>query len=226
MKDLIETIEGTKGTAKVYLDEDGTHCDPIHEANGKDLKDAEALLVSYHRKYGTNHGFKEAGDALEFASKNGMHAFAVRMYDHSGTAYHLCEERVDLFQLFPARSELGYPFNDQWDSGWYGYLLISNKFDGTQYKTRKGHLMDLLDDGRRHTLYQRGESLLEAYQSWANGDIYGFRAFDKEGEEIDSCWGFLGLESVIEEATAAVNETPAPEPTKEPEPEMIHKITL
>jgi hypothetical protein len=224
MKDEVEIIEGTKGTAKVYLDSDGTCFDPIHEANGPDLSKADALLVSYHRRYGTNHGFLEAGDALTFASKNGMHAFAVRMYDHGGTAYRLCEERVDSTHLFPPPSVLGYPFNDQWDSGWLGYLLISNKFDGTKYKTQKGHLVDLLDENRRHTLFQRGESLLKDYQSWANGEIYGFRAFDKEGNELDSCWGFLGLEAAVEEATAAVNETPVAEPAKEPD--IIHTITL
>lgn len=223
MKDEVEVIEGTKGTAKVYLDSDGSCFDPIHEANGKDLKKAEMLLVGFHRRYGTNHGFDSAEKALAFASRNGMHAFAVRMYDHGGTAYHLCEERVDAGHLFPDKADLKYPYNDQWDSGWYGYLLISNRIDGTEYEVLKGHLADLLDEKRRHAMYQRGVSILEAYEAWANGEIYGYRAYDKEGNEIDSCWGFLGRDSAVAEATSVVND-PAPEPVKEPA--SIIPITL
>ena len=38
---------------------------------------------------------------------------------------------------------------------------------------------------------------VETYSQWANGEVYGFRLikvdeYNKEIEEIDSCWGFYG----------------------------------
>jgi hypothetical protein len=38
-------------------------------------------------------------------------------------------------------------------------------------------------------------SFCEAYTNWANGSIYGYALTDDEnGENDDSCWGFLGYE--------------------------------
>lgn len=30
------------------------------------------------------------------------------------------------------------------------------------------------------------------YSQWCTGNVYGFRVVDEDGEEIDSCWGFIG----------------------------------
>ena len=199
-KEVVETITGTKATVRIY--QDNTDCveDPIHECNPKELDKAETLLVSFHRRYGKDHGLKTPEDVLEFATEHGMHAFAVRAYDHGGIALTLVEDRVDASRPFPSRENLKYPFNDQWDSGWYGFLLITNEFDGTKNETRKGLFKDLLDDERRHKMFESAKSLLETYSQWNNGEIYGYRAFDAEGNEIDSCWGYIGLENIKEEA--------------------------
>lgn len=36
------------------------------------------------------------------------------------------------------------------------------------------------------------EAFLEEYNAWCNGDIYGYVVEDRDGEELDSCWGFIG----------------------------------
>ena len=42
------------------------------------------------------------------------------------------------------------------------------------------------------------EGLIENYQTWANGDVWGFIVEDADGEELDSCWGFYGSEACEE----------------------------
>lgn len=35
------------------------------------------------------------------------------------------------------------------------------------------------------------ESEFDTYSAWAWGDCYGFKILDDEGDELDSCWGFV-----------------------------------
>lgn len=36
------------------------------------------------------------------------------------------------------------------------------------------------------------EAFLEEYNAWCNGDIYGYVVEGRDGEVLDSCWGFIG----------------------------------
>ena len=42
------------------------------------------------------------------------------------------------------------------------------------------------------------ESELETYNKWANGEVYGFTLFDKNGDVADSCWGFYNIQDIRE----------------------------
>ena len=44
------------------------------------------------------------------------------------------------------------------------------------------------------------DALIERYETWANGDVWGYVIEDKDGNELDSCWGFYGSERCREEA--------------------------
>lgn len=44
------------------------------------------------------------------------------------------------------------------------------------------------------------EQVLETYNQWAQGDVFGFVIEDSDGVEIDSCWGFYGFENCKESA--------------------------
>ena len=37
---------------------------------------------------------------------------------------------------------------------------------------------------------------LKDYTAWANGEVYGYILYDKDGEEIDSCGGFYDIEDI------------------------------
>lgn len=34
---------------------------------------------------------------------------------------------------------------------------------------------------------------LAQWESWADGDVFGWRLLDPQGEEIDACWGYYGF---------------------------------
>lgn len=44
------------------------------------------------------------------------------------------------------------------------------------------------------------ECEIEEYAAWATGDCYGYVIEDRDGNELDSCWGFCGMEYAIESA--------------------------
>ena len=39
---------------------------------------------------------------------------------------------------------------------------------------------------------------LETYTKYANGEVYGFTLYDKNGEFVDSCWGFYNIDDIKE----------------------------
>ena len=72
------------------------------------------------------------------------------------------------------------------------------------------------DSGRLGTLYLKKSEfppktrrksallILEEWANYANGNCYGYRIL-KDGEEIDSCWGFIGSKSVETAAKEYIN---------------------
>ena len=92
------------------------------------------------------------------------------LYDHS-------------VQSISTASFIGRAQHAEWDSGQVGYI----------YADRKA----ILDDfgAVNAETCEKAENLLcaevESYDQYLRGECYGFRVYE-DGEEIDSCWGFLG----------------------------------
>jgi hypothetical protein len=61
--------------------------------------------------------------------------------------------------------------------------------------------------------------MVETWNQYLSGDVYGFIIEDGEGTDVDSCWGFYGLETVKQEAISAVPENPPLTPYTEEEEE-------
>jgi hypothetical protein len=66
---------------------------------------------------------------------------------------------------------------------------------------------------RRQFMRKRARQACDVYTQWCNGDIYGYRVDrlsacpccgSEQAEEVDSCWGFYGLDYCLSEAHAAV----------------------
>jgi len=85
------------------------------------------------------------------------------------------------------------PFSCPWDSGQVGYIYVPVK--------------DLEKEG---LTLQQAEDILEAevktYDQYLTGDIYGYILETHEGEHIDSCWGFYGLDHILSELKGELSE--------------------
>ncbi len=83
----------------------------------------------------------------------------------------------------------GYRQHEAWDSGQVGFI----------YCTQKEIDFEWGGDKKRAEEYLRQE--VETYDKYLTGDVYGITVTNpKDGEEIENCWGFYGLDHAKEEA--------------------------
>jgi len=118
---------------------------------------------------------------------------------------------------------------DYWEDGrGWDQLWRHHRDDGCVEADRKVAkvIQDTLDkhcvmlkDGINHHLHaikhitkkdiDRARELLisevKEYDQYLTGDVYGYVVEDADGEHIDSCWGFYGLDYCIEEAKSAID---------------------
>lgn len=83
-------------------------------------------------------------------------------------------------------------FTCPWDSGQVGYVLVDPKECTNPEKYAKG--------------------VCEEIGDWCNGNVYGFIIEDDDGENLESCWGFYGLDYCMDEASGlaeSINENVA-----------------
>jgi hypothetical protein len=107
--------------------------------------------------------------------------FPLNCYEHSGVSLSISN---------------GYPYNDQWDAGQIGEVVVTRKsmkeMWGISYLTKKNTEM----------LTNAVEAEIEQLTQWLNGEVYGYQLFETKTcnlnetheEEIDSCWGFYGYD--------------------------------
>lgn len=89
------------------------------------------------------------------------------------------------------------PFSCPWDSGQTGFIWESKKSIREEFGVKR------ISPRLRKLVQDRLRSEIEVYGQWCNGEVYGFVITNPEGEEIDSCWGFIGLDWVEEAAREA-----------------------
>lgn len=109
----------------------------------------------------------------------------VYVYDHSGRTYST------------------RPFSCPWDSGQIGWTFISLA------DVRKEYGVKRITKAIREKATRMLVAELETYNQWASGDVWGYIVEDDEGDELDSCWGFYGMDAeasgLLEEARAVVD---------------------
>ena len=175
--------------------------DPVHEEtfHGHQIKiyhdeDTEsprdwstfASMICWHRRYtlGDDHSFHEPRDFLcDLAECSGetelsydrLMGLAARravilplfLYDHSGLAM----------------NTVG--FHCPWDSGQVGYIYVRLE------DVRKEFGLTRISSKARLRAEDLLRSEVATFNDYLGGRIYGFTV-EKDGEEIDACWGFLG----------------------------------
>lgn len=104
-------------------------------------------------------------------------------YEHSGVMYRAAESN---------------PFSCRWDSGQVGYIWVRKETVRAEYGVKR------ITPATRAKVLDVLKAEVETYSQWANGETYGFKIYDQEdGDELDSCWGFIGLDHVTESAKEA-----------------------
>ena len=128
--------------------------------------------------------FSDPEEVREYVKKTGSLLFPLYMYDHGGIVLSMDNCR--------------YPFNDPWDAGQLGYILVD----------REKALKELGKKRMTRKLKKRITEIISAevdtYNQYLSGEIYGY-VIEKENEQIDSCWGFYGIDSVEAEARSVVD---------------------
>ncbi|MDP2620283.1 MAG: hypothetical protein Q8P46_08910 [Hyphomicrobiales bacterium] len=142
--------------------------------------DDAVRIVVLHRRYIDPSGGECGRDpgelaAWEYENADEWFTIPLFLYDHGGTVY---------------RTGYSNPFHCPWDSGRVGIIAL-----------RRAHWGNGNESGDKLAAYAQG--VAETYTDWANGECYGYVLCDGEGCELDSCWGFLGLDHVREQSASA-----------------------
>jgi len=130
-------------------------------------------FFGFHGRYASpdNPPHGSAEEARRIATARENICLPVWLYDHSGTCYRAAESN---------------PFHCPWDSGLFGFIYVSREDVRREYGVKR------ISPQLRAKVLEILKQEVKTYSAWANGEVYGFTVTDSEGEQIDSCWGFIG----------------------------------
>ena len=107
-------------------------------------------------------------DALkELADKKNV-ILPLYLYDHSGLSISCSHS---------------YPYNDRWDARQVGWIYAGHD----EIKKEYGNINEKTVEQAKRLLI----SEINTYDDYLRGECYGY-VIEKDGVEVDSCWGFLG----------------------------------
>ena len=88
-------------------------------------------------------------------------------------------------------------FSCQWDSGQSGIVYVSKQ------KIRENFMVKRISKNTLKKAYDLLRSEVSECSKVLNGEVYGFVLENENGEEIDSCWGFVeDLDKLAEDILA------------------------
>jgi hypothetical protein len=152
-------------------------------------------MICSHRNY---HLGDEQFEAYEYEGwddlkqhlikeRNAVIVLPLGLYDHSGITMYVSDT------------------HNRWDGGQVGFI----------YCTQEDIDREWSGDNVQAEKYLRGE--VETYDQYLRGDVYGYSTTDPlNGNVIDTCWGFYGIDCVREEANNVADSY------EHPKRELIH----
>lgn len=176
---------------KIRIEPDGDPQNPRGDDDGNIGK-----MICFHRRYdlGDKHDYRHEDyggwEAMEAAIREKEEVAVILplyLYDHSGITINTTG------------------FSCGWDSGQVGFIFVSKA------KLREFYLKKRLTASFLEKVKEWLRDEVKTYDQYLTGDVYGYVIEDSDGNEMDSCWGFYGEESCLEEAQSVVNtyKTPA-----------------
>jgi len=99
------------------------------------------------------------------------------------------------------------PFGCNWDSFQVGWIVISKE------KVRKEYNVKRINKELIEKVTNILEGEVKTYDQYLTGDVYGYRVSKvtecelghEHKEEVDSCWGYYGVEECMTEGESVVN---------------------
>lgn len=174
--DVFESYEHNKLTVEIIND-----TDPL---NPREDWDNAGVMICSHRRYTLGdeqfdpeyfEGWADLEKHLR-KERNAVIVLPLGLYDHSGITMYVGDT------------------HDYWDGGQVGFIYIDKE---TVDKEWGGDL-------EKAEQCLRGE--VQTYNQYLTGDVWGYRIINpKNDEEVDSCWGFFGLEYAKEEAESVAD---------------------
>ena len=178
-KDKIESFQHNGRTVTIYRDD---QCESPREY------DNLAVLTCCHPRYTLgDEQHREPMTETEVRESVGdvLAILPLYLYDHGGITMRTG------------------PFGDRWDSGQVGWAYV------TKASAEKMGCVGDRHDGDGKVVGQWDEAALQeairvevnVYDDFMTGQCYGYVVTDADGDELESCWGFLGdLDYVRKEA--------------------------
>ena len=194
----VETLDPIRGYTVKIVQADGDGCDPREMDN-------IGVMACKHRNYVLGDEYTPERTALFTAIENhfGPISLAVvtrycqiafgstvvlplGLYDHSGISMYVGG-------VHPLDS-------GGWDSGMVGVIFDTER-------TRENLGIDLLWTVTG-SIEKALRTEVEQYDKYLTGDVWGIMVEDNLGDEIESCWGYLGYDFAVSCADEIVPATP------------------
>lgn len=182
----IEEFKHAGLTVRIEYDEDAE--------NPRTAWDNLGTMVCFHGRYrlgDANHGYAYADYSNWIELRNAIQkreeaavVLPLFLYDHSGLAM-----STEIFR--------GRAHHAEWDSGQVGWIFVSKA------KVREEYYCKRITAATRQKVEEVLKAEVETYSQFLNGEVYGFTVEDAEGNHLDSCWGFFGLDYCREQAKEA-----------------------
>ena len=133
------------------------------------------------------NSWNEVAEYLE-KEKGAVISLPLYLYDHSGLRM-----KVGSFSgLLPQG-------HAEFDSGQVGFVYATAEDIKNTFQVKKITKSIL----KKATKNLEGE--VETYDQYLSGDVYGYKVFDKNGEETDSLWGIYGIDEAQSEAKSNID---------------------
>lgn len=178
MTEAIKTINYKNHTIEILPDNNSEN--PIQSW------DMLGEYLCWHKRYdlGNSDRFENPEQVVAYARQTNSLLFNLYMYDHSGISLSLTNSH--------------YPFNDNWDAGQLGFILVDRE------KALKEFGKNRLTKQLKQKIRQIIEGEVETYNQYLTGDVYGY-VVSRDNEQVDSCWGYYGQEDCLDEAKSIVD---------------------
>jgi len=184
--DAIETIEVNGFTVELHHDEN-----PL---NPREEFDNLSTMICFHSRYSL--GDKHDCLSGDFTGWDGLKKQIIRehrpvvilplfLMDHSGLTISTDPER---FRAFDSAG---------WDWGQVGFVFVSRANALKEYGKKR------ISKRIREQAEKVLPAEVETYGEYLGGAVYGYIVKDADGEVLDSCWGFFGLDYARREAEEA-----------------------